>query len=489
MNTICTTGEFMDDVEETCFIEMEDLNEYWDCEVITVDDSSAIDEPQIAAAQWSELPSLPLELIYSFLNRPDQIRMSQVCRKWSEGYSSPPVWKSFQFYLPYSEISSEICPEVKFARKYSSMFRHVEIASTSIRIGMTDQSWRQLKVFLHILTHNSQLQSIKFRNLGNYLRQLDDETYADIFRSIASFLESQNHLKSVEFRDCFYPFQEGVELLRAATEKSRESLSQLVFRGFVDDEFSNREQHASVAVSLPSLVSERLSNLTVLETDYSLIFDNMFPRQPLISDAFKNSKMNNLSKLVLHCEGFKQSHFQGLSSAFWRCFSQYNPKLKIELYFVPGSQSRREMEFYILPGMPITLLDYRLDRLHASSVMAIEVLYNHLLACKMNDHLLAVYLVWMRPIPDLSTLHPFLQACSKLKCLQLFTLYPANGIDVLLRSWIENRPASLQEVLISISNVRNEDDYLSLTTVADEYVPLLQVLGLNVFLIIDSNWR
>ncbi|GIY10865.1 f-box domain-containing protein [Caerostris extrusa] len=322
MNTVCTTGEFMDDMEETCFIEMEDLNEYWDCEVITVEDSSTIDKPQIAAAQWSELPSLPLELIYSFLNRPDQIRMSQVCRKWSEGYSSPPVWKSFQFYLPYSEISSEICPEVKFARKYSSMFRHVEIASTSIRIGMTDQS-----------------------NLGNYLRQLDDETYADIFRSIASFLESQNHLKSVEFRDCFYPFQEGVELLRAATEKSRESLRHLVFRGFVDDEFSNRERHASVAASLPSLASERLSNLTVLETDYSLIFDNMFPRQPLISDAFKNNKMNNLSKLVLHCEGFKQTHFQGLSSAFWRCFSQYNPKLKIELYFVPGSQSRREMEF------------------------------------------------------------------------------------------------------------------------------------------------
>ncbi|GIY10864.1 f-box domain-containing protein [Caerostris extrusa] len=100
-----------------------------------------------------------------------------------------------------------------------------------------------------------------------------------------------------------------------------------------------------------------------------------------------------------------------------------------------------------------------------------------------------MYLIWMRPMPDLSTLHPFLQACSKLICLQLFTIYPANGIDVLLKSWIENRPASLQEVLISISNVRNEDDYLSLTTVADEYVPLLQVLGLNVFLIIDSNWR
>ncbi|GBN43581.1 hypothetical protein AVEN_230119-1 [Araneus ventricosus] len=38
--------------------------------------------------QWSKLPSLPLENIYSFLTRHDQANMSMVCRQWFEGYGS-----------------------------------------------------------------------------------------------------------------------------------------------------------------------------------------------------------------------------------------------------------------------------------------------------------------------------------------------------------------------------------------------------------------
>ncbi|GBM42086.1 hypothetical protein AVEN_119652-1, partial [Araneus ventricosus] len=41
--------------------------------------------------QWSDLPSPPLEKIYGFLSRAEQVNMSLVCRKWSEGYGSPAV--------------------------------------------------------------------------------------------------------------------------------------------------------------------------------------------------------------------------------------------------------------------------------------------------------------------------------------------------------------------------------------------------------------
>ncbi|KAF8776998.1 hypothetical protein HNY73_013928 [Argiope bruennichi] len=488
MNAIDTSVNFIDAVTIKA-IEMEDLLEEWDNDIaesmLSIDTGE--NEKQ---SEWPELPSLPLEKIYSFLSRADQINLSQVCRKWSEGYGSPSVWKTFRFYLTDSELSMDTCPEIKFSRKYSSMFRHVEIVCRRINLQLIDTSWRQLKVFLDILTTNSQLLTIKFRNLGNYLRQLDTPIYDDIFRAIASLLGSQHLLKRLEFHECFFRFQEGVELLKDITENSRESLTHLVLRGFIHEDPMDHEQDSNVAQSLPTFVSQRFPRLTTFETDYSLIFDNMFARQSAAVDALKNCQMRSLSKIILHCDGFRQSHFQGLTSVAWSFLKQLCPDLQVELYFLPGSQSRREMEFFILPEMPITLLDYRLDRLHGSSIIEIDTLFNHLLACKVNDHLVSLYLVWMMPIHDLaSTFIPFFQACSKLKCLQLFTVFPANGIDLLMRSWLENRPESLEEVLISISNVRNEDEYMSLMTLADEYVPLLQVLGLNAFLILDHGWR
>ncbi|GFY63223.1 f-box domain-containing protein [Trichonephila inaurata madagascariensis] len=490
MTTFDTTENFMDADVIHCS-EMQNMNEgnEWNYDD-TVPNEPITAEGSQKQAKWSQLPTVPLELVYSFLSRSDQSHMAQVCRKWSEGYNSPSVWKTFKFHLPDTEFSTEIYPEIKSARKYGGMFRHVEIVCSRISATMSDIAWRQLKVFLHILTNNSQLMSVKFKNLGSYLHQLDAMNYDDIFRNITNFLESQQFLKKVEFHDCDFRFQESVELFKAMSEKSRESLTHLVFRGFVDDESENLEQNRVATESLPKLISERLSNLKILETDHSLFFDNMFSRHPNIADMLRNSQLHSLSKVILHCEGFKQQRYRGLTPTIWRCLRQVCPELVIELYFLPGSRPRREIEFFILPDMPITLLDFRLDRLHASSTMDINILFNHLLACRINNHLAAFYLVWMRSIPDLaSALLPFLRACPKLKCLQMFTHHPVNDIEDILRSWLETRPESLDEVLISISNVRNEDDYMSLTTLADEYVPLLQVLGLNIFLIIDSNWR
>ncbi|GFT59504.1 f-box domain-containing protein [Nephila pilipes] len=487
MTTSHTIEYFNDDV--IICEEMQNFNERneWNYDV---PNELVAEEISQKEDKWSLLPSVPLELIYSFLSRSDQRHMARVCRKWADGYNSPSVWKSFRFDLPGTEFATDVYPEIKLARKYGAMFRHVEIECSSISSAMADIAWRQLKVFLHILTNISQLVSVEFRNLGSYLHQLDTTNYDDIVRVIANFLESQQFLKKVEFHYCHFQFQECVELFKAMSEKSRESLTHLVFRRFVDDDEPVMLEEGRVAAeSLPELISERLPYLRILETDYSLFFDNMFSRHSNIADTFRNGRLLSLSKVILHCEGFKRQRFRGLTSTIWRHLRQACPELEVELYFLPGSQLRRELEFFVLPDMPITFLDFKLDRHHTASTMDINTLFNNLLACKINNHLVTLYLVWMRSIPDLaSALLPFLLACPKLKCLQMFTHHPVNGIDDILRSWLETRPVSLEEVLISISNVRNEDDYMSLTTLADEYVPLLQVLGLNTFLIIDSDW-
>ncbi|GBN33263.1 hypothetical protein AVEN_213121-1 [Araneus ventricosus] len=87
-----------------------------------------------------------------------------------------------------------------------------------------------------------------------------------------------------------------------------------------------------------------------------------------------------------------------------------------------------------------------------------DVLFDHLLACKINDHLIALRLEWILPIQDLDfTFISFLQSCKKLKYLELFNI-PAGDIDPLMESWLENRPESLKKVVIDISDIQDEDD-------------------------------
>ncbi|GBO29558.1 hypothetical protein AVEN_127044-1 [Araneus ventricosus] len=408
--------------------------------------------------QWADLPSPPLETIYSFLNRKDQINMSQVCRKWFEEFSSPSVWETFMFDL------LDTCPEIKFARKYSSMFRHVVIVYTEFH---HTTSWRNLKDFLHILTSTSQLLSVKLLNLRKYFPLLDTPIRDDIFRAITSLLESQRHLRRVEFHGCSFRYQEVVELLKGITENSRESLTHLVLRERVV------RQDSVVDQCLLTLVNQRFPRLKTLEIDYSLIFEHIFAA----IGALKSCQMRALSKMILHCHGCAKGNFRGLTSKNWRILKHLCPDLQVELHFMSSNQSLQELEFFIVPDMPIILL--RCEFIW-ESIMEIDALLNHLLKCNINHHLVSLYLEWARPILDLaSTFIPFLLACTKLECFHLFTMYPANGVDLLVKSWLENKPKSLEKVFIYFAKVEDEDDYANFNALAAECESLLQAAGLK----------
>ncbi|GBN87033.1 hypothetical protein AVEN_242933-1 [Araneus ventricosus] len=128
--------------------------------------------------------------------------------------------------------------------------------------------------------------------------------------------------------------------------------------------------------------------------------------------------------------------------------------------------------------MPITRLEYIIDGLDEETGPVL--LFDHLLSCNTNDHLVTLHLEGMWPIQLLSsTFIPFFQSCKKLKCLKLFIISSTSVTDLLLKSWQENPPESLEEVIIDVSNV-NEDDYPILMNLTTEYVPLLELAGLNL---------
>ncbi|CAL1269928.1 unnamed protein product [Larinioides sclopetarius] len=132
--------------------------------------------------------------------------------------------------------------------------------------------------------------------------------------------------------------------------------------------------------------------------------------------------------------------------------------------------------------MPVMELDYNFTvcKSEHASIMEIDALFNHLLICKINEHLVSLRLAWILPIPDLaSSFISFLQACKKLKRLQLFLSFPVNRIDLFVKSWLENRPKSLEKIFIDISGVGNEDNHTTLIHFVTEHSPLLETVGLH----------
>ncbi|GBO18052.1 hypothetical protein AVEN_189772-1 [Araneus ventricosus] len=114
--------------------------------------------------------------------------------------------------------------------------------------------------------------------------------------------------------------------------------------------------------------------------------------------------------------------------------------------------------------MPISRLEYSTVDFNPGTETA--VLFDHLLACKTNEHLVYLKLEMAEPTQHLSSnFIPFLQACKKLKCLKMFMINTTSGIDVLLEPWLEIRHESLEKVIIEVSNMNYEDDCPSLINI------------------------
>ncbi|GBN90056.1 hypothetical protein AVEN_91915-1 [Araneus ventricosus] len=406
--------------------------------------------------------------------------------EWPEGFCSPSVCKEIIFALTETQLSMDTCPIMEFVQKYSSQFQHVEIECIHSTEKRLIKRWCvHFKVFLHILTSNSQLISVKFLYLSNCFQHIDTPTYVDICRTISLFLESQHRLKRVEFRICSFRFNEGVELLGKLTENSRESLTHLVLVLFVRYEPMDKvisSSHDSFVIcpstaaqTLPSLID--FPSLKTLEIDYSFILENKVARQSTAIQTVKNCGTLVLSNLFIHYDNRRTpiEVFRGLTSTDWRFLKILCPDLQVELLFYTNSPSRRELEFIIVPNMPITQMTYLCDNFDME--MDTGVLFGHLLACKTNDHLVSLSVGWEMPIPDLAhAFPPFLQACRKLKCLDLSVSHPANGVDILMQSWLENRPETLEKVRINITEIEEEDEYANLMSLAGEF----KLRGLNV---------
>ncbi|GBN83256.1 hypothetical protein AVEN_214709-1 [Araneus ventricosus] len=374
------------------------------------------------------------------------------------------------------------CPVMEVVKKYSSMFRHVTIEGPESENNLLVKNFcRHVTEILEILSKNTQLISVQFRNFSCCFRHIDSPTRNNICRAIADFLASRHHLKRVEFDGIRFGNQETVEVLKKVTENNKKSLTHLKLQNFLRDKNDDIEQDSNALKKLPML--EDLPSLKTLETDYTFIFEKMVARQSAAIQKVRNCQTLVLSKLILHyCIDYIEiNDFRVLSSTDWKVLKKLYPYLQIELILTIDYEARRVFQFLILPNMPISHLKYSNADFNVGTEVA--VLFDHLLACKTNEHLVSLKIDWEEATQYLSsTINPFLRACKKLKCFVLY-MFNCCGIDVLLESWLKNRPESLEKVdILYLNNGCAIPRWIKI----NEYVSLLKLEGLNISVNIGS---
>ncbi|XP_035219390.1 uncharacterized protein LOC118192506 [Stegodyphus dumicola] len=440
---------------------------------------------------WEDLPPLTLEKIYSYLSRNDQCRMSLVCSKWAKEFSSPSVWRNVRFFLPEYEYNAEIYPEVKFARRYGHMFRHIEIICKRVRTHLLGIIWKQLKFFLQCLTFTVHLNSVSFTNMGNYFRHLDDYIHDDIFRDIVNFLSAQRNLKTVKFFNSHFDNFEAAEILKALCENNCGKLNCILLKGFVRDSPVNQIENHEIDLSF---MYDTLLNLYQFETDYSQIFERIIHAFSDRLDSLGWSRINNtkgvLTSIKMNCEGSRRAQFKGISSSIWKQMRKIFPQLKIDMHLNAGGHPQNAAEFFIRRDIPLRSLDFRHEKYHAPNDVDISFLFHHITASGSNKTLEELSIVWIFPSMNLaSEIIPFLLECPKLKILQLYISRPVVNLPNIFNSWEQNRPKSLETVYLTIANIQDPEEASALSGIADDYAPLLQVIGLNLFLIAEVEIR
>ncbi|GBL99094.1 hypothetical protein AVEN_64096-1 [Araneus ventricosus] len=455
--------------------------------LITIDSDDEDEQRLNNEINWEELPSCAVENIYAFLSRTDQSRMSQVCSRWSDNFNSPRLWKTMKFYLPEDGYSSDIYPEVRFARKYASMFKHVEIVCKSVKIRLIGVICRQLKLFLQAMASSSQLVSIKFINMRNYFRRLDDTHHEDLFQAIISFFSTQENLKTVVFQDSGFSKEKGMELLKAIFHSN--TMTNLTLRGFVNE--------AAITVFSQqymlnlSEVCGRIANVQSLEVDYTQIFEDIIHclySKISSGDYQLDKKKFGMSTLNIFCEGKRHLGFRGILPGTWKHVRNVFRDLKVKIDVTIHSHLANEMEKFLVKEIPLQSLDFRYEKFSAPSRIDISALFTHLRICKYEGHLEALNVLWLPSKADFAgSIIPFVQSCENLQNLHIRVAYTPSGIENILRALLENHPISLKSITLWFNYLNADQPQDNLRALSEEYYPLFKAQGIECFLFVDPS--
>ena len=306
-----------------------------------VAEDSSDDEDQ-GGPHWSVLPDICITLIASNLLPWEKSKMGMTCRNWNRVImSTPQLWRSaeMRFRGSYRDTNHVI-----YAKAVGRYLKNLYIYG-GIRLGrrasrfqrtftaMLQNLYRQGPVQLKQLSVTELQFQHQFRNgiSGNTAR-------AGVVRSLSRFLRTQTKLEELDLSYATLSREEGVNLVHAATERSRGKLKYLT----MDDMF-DRNAHISFGPDFANAMG-RFQNLVDLTLNYGYVTDLL-----LIKLGENCRKSLEYIYIRTHrCDSFQ--HTIDVSS--WHGIRQKLPRLRVK-FTLNGIMKLNDIQRLLATSIPL----------------------------------------------------------------------------------------------------------------------------------------
>ncbi|XP_011165791.1 F-box only protein 33 [Solenopsis invicta] len=292
---------------------------------------------------WSNLPTVILQEIFSYLPHETRIRASQVCKNWRSTLFHPNFWKKITFVFRDED-------SVSWVRFLTNRFA-LSVHEATIRwdkpryINCIGETYRLLKK----LGRNRQLRKL-FLEFHSDKHTYDcffdnefDSNYkssTSIVKSIVNIIETSNCLETLSLgcrEELIVDLSMILEPLRLHHSKHLTHLSLASIKN--DPDYYDFYE-------LDNSIFNSFIRLSILTLDYEYVSDTLL-------EALDNGCMQ---RLVIHIHGWREDYL-GTTNMAWQMFVQKNPQCELRLNLIHSYAGVKVLDTDIFcPAMPLTHL-------------------------------------------------------------------------------------------------------------------------------------
>ena len=437
-------------------------------------DGDGEEEEEDSGPDWSNLPDIAVILIASFVHPWDRAKMGMTCHNWYRiVMSTPHLWRStdMRFRGNYKDLD-----HVAYAKSVGRYLKKLYIYG-GVRLGrranrfqrtftsMLQNLYRQGPVQLKELTVTELHFNHQFRGFnGNSARK-------GVVRSLGRFIRMQLHLERLDLSYACFTCNEGLDLLRAAVNKSKSKLKYL----YIEDMFQ-REQNVGFCSEFATVLS-RCTSLVDITLNYDCVSDDLLTK--LAANCSKTLE-------YIHIRSHRcDSNQHAVDSSAWHGIRQAIPRLRVK-FSLNGIMKIVDIQRLLVSTMPlqsVSIYGHNDDGFHPDRTVRHLARHYHDTLQKVIIDVGPVYRAYNRGlialITDCTALR-FVEVHGRVGWLTLREIF--EHIDeAFIKKNLTPSLSTLKVVITSVPHEEPEDEML----IMEEYRPLFESHNLNYEVVLD----
>ncbi|XP_054719690.1 F-box only protein 33-like [Uloborus diversus] len=292
---------------------------------------------------WSNLPSIIIVEIFSFLSLKDRLNAASVCKAWRNHLFHPQLWRKVVFQLNSCDIKTvnHKIDGARFLAKQCGKFVREAVIEVN---SLNPKDVRLCKNILRVLTFNRNLRALSIKPRSSRLEWSDYEDTLSLdqyIKFLVTIIKKARRLEHLSF-GC-------IEELLDSSEYFLKPLAQ-------HQSNSIRSLHLSSVKEVPgnyfvydisSTLFESFRNLESLSIDYDYMSDDL-----LI--VLSKPHHRPLNRLIIHVHSLP-FRLNEISSEAWKQISCHSPKLEVTINM---------LHFHNSPEYILAILKHEMPLVH-----------------------------------------------------------------------------------------------------------------------------